>query len=336
MVLEVVGAEQDAGHLDGVARALGRGDRAHERLVAVAHVRIDHVEVALVDRHVDRLADRAARVMEVRGEVGQLHEVAEVLDRAVAPAAVEVAHERRAVVGREDRVHPADLDVAFRVARVLGELAWRGRLDDLAAHAPREADPLALDIGTGVAEQAEGVGVAAELEADLLEDRVRVVLDEREALLVEHLERGELPGQERDVLGVGQRGARPVARHVRRCGVAGVSSITDPPCRPGCRPWPRAGAAALRARPRQRRPVPTAAAGSRLPTGVDTTRSCGERHRLDEVLLEARLDGGLDLLDLADDAFDLVAGPRPTAARSARRSRPHSRPAPRGRDRNRG
>ena len=34
----------------------------------------------------------------------------------------------------------------------------------------------------------------------------------------------------------------------------------------------------------------------------------GERHRLDEVLLEARLDGGLDLLDLADDAFDLDAG----------------------------
>ena len=40
-----------------------------------------------------------------------------------------------------------------------------------------------------------------------------------------------------------------------------------------------------------------------------------EGHRLDEVLLEARLDRGLDLLDAPDDALDL--GPRraPTAAR---------------------
>ena len=44
----------------------GCGDRAHERLVAVADVRVDHVEVALVDRHVDGLADRAAGVVEVR------------------------------------------------------------------------------------------------------------------------------------------------------------------------------------------------------------------------------------------------------------------------------
>ena len=142
--------------------------------------------------------------MHVRRGVRELHEVAEVLDRAVAPAAVQVAHERRAVVRREDRVHPADLDVARLVARVLGELPRRGRLDDLPAHAARETDALALDVGAGVAEQPKRVGVAAELETDLLEDRVGVVLDQREALLVEHLERGELAGQERDVLGVGR------------------------------------------------------------------------------------------------------------------------------------
>ena len=61
--------------------------------------------------------------MQVGRGVGELHEVAEVLDRAVAPAVVEVAHERRAVVRGEDRVHPADLDVALRVAGELGELA---------------------------------------------------------------------------------------------------------------------------------------------------------------------------------------------------------------------
>ncbi len=208
MVLEVLGAEQDPRHRDRVARPLRGGDRAHERLVAVAHVRIDHVEVALVDRHVDRLADRATGVVEMRRHVGQLHEVAEVLDRAVPAAAVQVADERRAVVRGEHRVHAADLDVPLGVARVLGELARRARLDDRAAHPAREADALALDVGAGLAEQPERVRVAAELETDLLEDRVGVVLDERQALVAEDLERRERAGQERDVLGVGRETSR--------------------------------------------------------------------------------------------------------------------------------
>ena len=83
---------------------------------------------------------------------------------------------------------PADLDVVVRVAGDLGELARRRGLDDLASHAEREADALALDVGAGVAEESEGYLVAAELEADLLEDRVRVVLEGREALLGEGTE----------------------------------------------------------------------------------------------------------------------------------------------------
>ena len=39
--------------------------------------------------------------------------------------------------------------------------------------------------------------------------------------------------------------------------------------------------------------------------GVDVVR---DRHRIDEVLLEARLDGGLDLLDAPHDLLDLGAG----------------------------
>src|SRR4029450_6379046 len=76
-------------------------------------------------------------------------------------------------------------------------------LDDLPAHPAREADADTLDVGTGVAQPAQRVLVAAELESDLLEDRVGVLLDRREALLVEDLERGELPGQERGPLRVG-------------------------------------------------------------------------------------------------------------------------------------
>ena len=55
-----VAAERDAGQLDAVGGALAGGDRAHERLVAVADVGVHHVEVALVHRHVDRLAHGAA------------------------------------------------------------------------------------------------------------------------------------------------------------------------------------------------------------------------------------------------------------------------------------
>ena len=274
MVLEVVRAERDAGHLDRVARPLRRGDRAHERLVAVADVRIDHVEVALVDRHVDRLADRPAGVVEVGRDVGQLHEVAEVLDRAVAPAAVEVADERRAVVRREDRVHPADLDVALGVARVLGELARRGGLDDRAAHPAREPDALAVDVGAGLAQQSEGLGVAAEVEADLLEDRVGVLLDERQALLAEDLERRELAGQERDVLGVGGEPDRLAGGSTAAPPALGVSSISRPPSSPAA--TGRASSPLVAARRARHRAGPGAAlgAGPRPAPGSGRRPSC--------------------------------------------------------------
>jgi hypothetical protein len=48
----------------------------------------------LFTRDVDRLAHGPAAVVEVRREVRQLHQVLEVLDRAVSAAAIEVAHER--------------------------------------------------------------------------------------------------------------------------------------------------------------------------------------------------------------------------------------------------
>ena len=60
----------------------------------------------------------------------ELHEVPEVLERPVAAAVVEVAHERAAVVRREDRVRVADLDAPLGVAGVLGvdpRRRWPGR-----------------------------------------------------------------------------------------------------------------------------------------------------------------------------------------------------------------
>ena len=193
---------------------------------------------------------------------------------------------------------------------------WRGAVAwTIRRHIPRgKRTRVAVDVGAGVAEDPERLGVAAELDADLLEDRVGVVLDERQALLAEDLERGELAGQERDVLGVGrepQRLARrptaaaPSLRVVHQASSLGadrdrapassfVAGVGD------------AGGRGRRAAFRQ---------GDDSGQVRERRGLVREGHRLDEMLLEARLDGGLDLLDPPDDRFDLASAPRPTGAR---------------------
>ena len=56
-------------------------------------MRVDHVEVSLVDRQVDRLADRAARMMQPGACLSKLHEIGEILDRAVTPSTVDIHDE---------------------------------------------------------------------------------------------------------------------------------------------------------------------------------------------------------------------------------------------------
>ena len=213
---------------------------------------------------------------------------------------------------------PADLDVVRRVAGVLGEHARRGGLDDLAAHPAREADALALDVGAGIAEEAERVGVAAELQADLLEDRVGVLLDQ-----------STRPSSSRT-----SNGARVRVRN----GLAGDVGVAAGGLAAGATAGPAAGAVdpssvLLRGgtTARRRRPPPSgrrAATGRRRRRALGSVshrrqvgrrrRPMGEGHRLDEVLLEPRLDRGLDLLDAPDDALDLAPRGGAQAARSAR------------------
>ena len=64
-----------------------------------------------------------------------------------------------------------------------------GRLHDLPGEAAREAHALAVDVGARVLEQPERLGRLAEVDPDLLEHGVGVLLDQREMLLREHLER---------------------------------------------------------------------------------------------------------------------------------------------------
>ena len=175
---------------------------------------VDHVQVALVDRQVDRLAQGPATVVEGVARVGELHEVAEVLDRRVAPAAVQVVDERRAVGRDEHEMRVADDDRARRVAGALGERARRGGLDERAAQPALEAHPLAVDVGSGPPEDLGRLGVVDDLDADLLEEGVGVGLDRREALLGDDLDRGQPAGE------VGQR----VDRAGQPGGLAGVAA----------------------------------------------------------------------------------------------------------------
>ena len=72
----------------------------------------------------------------------------EVLDRAVAAAAVEIVDEGRAVDRGEDGVVAADRHVPLRVARMLDELAAGTVAQRLAGEAAGKADARALDVGS--------------------------------------------------------------------------------------------------------------------------------------------------------------------------------------------
>jgi hypothetical protein len=151
-------------------------------------------------------------VVQERG-VGELHEVPEILDRAVPAAAVEFADEGGTVGRREHGGGAAD--VHGRPARVLVELARRGRLDQLAGEAAREPHALAFDLAAGLGEQLVRVRSLTEIDPDGLEDGVGVVLDRREALFVEDLERRRGPvmkGTFHDPCGACVRGSNSAGR----------------------------------------------------------------------------------------------------------------------------
>ena len=82
-------------------------------------MRMQHVEVTLVHRDIRGFAHRAARMVQPFRHVAKLHEVAEILHRRIAPPALGIPHERRTVDRCQDKVAPADLHVALRIAGVL-------------------------------------------------------------------------------------------------------------------------------------------------------------------------------------------------------------------------
>ena len=209
MGLEEILAEDDLGHLDGVVRRRQRADGASDRLVGIMELAVEAGEMALGDRNLHQLAG-AAGDMQAGQHLGNLQEVEIVLGGRVAPALVEVVHEGRAAAGREDDAGSADMDGVGGVAGMLQEVARCGRLDQRAGEAALEADALALDIGPRRAQQLQRLGIAAELHADLLQDRIGITLDELQAFFAEQAEQAE------GTVDIGQaRGPRPLPRDAR-------------------------------------------------------------------------------------------------------------------------
>ena len=300
-------------------------------LSRVAHVGVDHVEVALVDRHVDRLADRPAAVVEVGRQVGRASR------GCGSPRSCRSAGRGRGRARTASRSSGRRPCACPPISTLLASLRaywvnWRGAVAwTIWRHIPRGKRTRSPSTSAPASrEQPERVGVAAELDADLLEDRVGVVLDDREALLAEDLERREGPGQERHPLDLGaEPGGAPA---VASTGAAGRqrrrSSVVSRAAR---RPaWPSrvgvAGAAVGRvraaaravARPRRQRHDPLQVrarrrSGAGSPSPRRSAPGSAARPRSRSSRRGARRPRSR-------------AAPRPTAARSARRSRRRCRP----------
>src|SRR3984957_2264968 len=162
--------------------------------------------MALVDGHVDRLTDGAARVVQPRRDKAKLDEVLKVLEGAVTTAGIKIRDERRPVGGRKYRVISTDLDVASRVARVLSKYARRGAAHDVAGKPGRNVDPAAIGhLGAGFSPESDRLIVAADLEPDLFEQEIGVSFDGIKPVGRQELVRRNLAGD----VGRGHRARGP-------------------------------------------------------------------------------------------------------------------------------
>ena len=116
----------------------------------------------------------------------------------------------------------------------------RRRLQQVTGQPARDVHALALHVGAGVAPQAQGLGVAAELDADLLEDRLGIGLDDLHRLAAQQLHGRELAA-DIGVLDGLSAGTRQAGRHGRGA-VLLSSGSPHPPvacCRRHSRRHPR-------------------------------------------------------------------------------------------------
>ena len=117
--------EHDLRHSYRILGTLGRRDRAHERLIRIFDMAVDHIVMAFVNRQINRLAERSAGMMEIRQHVSQFGEVAEVLDRSIAPPLIKIADERRPIDRSKHHCIATNLYIPRRIAGMLDKRGGR-------------------------------------------------------------------------------------------------------------------------------------------------------------------------------------------------------------------
>ena len=151
-----------------------------------------YVEMALVDRDVDGLAHGAAGVTKPRRHERETDEVPEILKRGIAPPAVKIGDEGRTITWHQHYVIAAQRDASFAIARVKHEGLKRRRAQ--CARLTRfHPDTLVLDTRSGGPEECQGDVIPAKVNADGVEDPVRLSLDGFEHVLVKGFEGRQAP-----------------------------------------------------------------------------------------------------------------------------------------------
>jgi hypothetical protein len=99
--------------------------------------------------------------------------------------------------------------VALGVAREQLEFAW-DRREQRTGQPPRDPHAFAAHVGAGIAPEPQRLRVAPELDADFLEDRLGIGLDDFDGLRVEQFDRGD-PASDVGQLGVAELRPRRAA-----------------------------------------------------------------------------------------------------------------------------
>ena len=161
---------------------------------------VDHVEVTLAHRNIDRLTHRATRVVNVRRHVCQLDKVLKILDRCIPTAIVNVIHKRRAVVWSKHCRIAAYLHIVLWITSMLCVNARSACLHDCSAHSTRKTNSSAVNNCASIFESLNRAWVVANLDANLFEDCVCIALEQREAFIGNHFVRGDQASQIRVAL----------------------------------------------------------------------------------------------------------------------------------------
>ena len=150
-------------------------------------MRVQHIQMALVHRDIGGFANRAAGMVQPFGHIAQLHKVAEIFNRGIAPPAIGIAHKGRAINWGQHQIAPTDLYIAQGVAGVLGKAAG-GCGTQLARQTARDMHPLALYISASLTPALQGGRVFNKIHANLFQNGFGVPFDDLQRFFVQNLE----------------------------------------------------------------------------------------------------------------------------------------------------